>query len=138
MQEVARQKNKDPVNYAQKTACKRLKAIYRLAFDIIPQNPADPKYRQGGTLGGGHKHWFRAKFFQQYRLFFRFDSAAKTIVFVWVNDEKTKRAYDSQNDAYKTFEKMLNNGHPPNSWDELLEDAKTGPSRLNDIFKDPL
>ncbi|MBW2709593.1 MAG: type II toxin-antitoxin system YhaV family toxin [Deltaproteobacteria bacterium] len=24
------------------------------------------------TLGNNHKHWFCAKFFQQYRLFFRY------------------------------------------------------------------
>ena len=31
-----------------------------------------PEYRQGGTLGDDRKHWFRAKFLQQYRLFFRY------------------------------------------------------------------
>jgi len=41
-----------------------------------------------------------------------------------VNDESTKRAYDSKTDAYRVFEKMLNNGHPPDSWDELLKDVK--------------
>jgi hypothetical protein len=28
-------------------------------------------YRQGGTLGEEYKHWFRAKFLQQFSLFFR-------------------------------------------------------------------
>ena len=37
----------------------------------------------------------RAKFFQQYRLFFRYHAQAKVIVFAWVNDEDTKQAYGS-------------------------------------------
>ncbi len=65
-------KQKDPVGYVTKNASKRLAAITKLAFDVIPQDPTRPEYRQGNTLGDGHKHWFRAKFFQQYRLFFRF------------------------------------------------------------------
>jgi len=87
-------KSKDPVNYIKKNATKRLAAIVKLAFEVIPENPAIPEFRQGSTLGDEHKHWFRAKFFQQYRLFFRFDSASKIIVLAWVNDEKNKRAYD--------------------------------------------
>ena len=71
-----------------------------------------------------HKHWFRAKFFQQYRLFFRFHSESKIIVLAWVNDEKTKRAYNSKSDAYRVFEKMLNNGNPPDDWSELIAEAK--------------
>ena len=68
---------------------------------------------------------YRAKFFQQYRLFFRFDAKSKLIIYAWVNDEKTKRAYGKRNDAYAVFEKMLNSGHPPDSFDQLLEEAKS-------------
>jgi hypothetical protein len=32
-------------------------------------------------LAAQHKHWFRAKFFQQYRLFFRYHQASKIIVY---------------------------------------------------------
>ena len=63
-------KLKNPAQYHQKNAAKRLAAIAKLAFDIIPQDPAKPEYRQGKTLGEGRKHWLRATFFQQYRLFF--------------------------------------------------------------------
>ena len=65
-------RRKDPAGYANKNATKRLAAIARLAFEVIPQDPTRPEYRQGNTLGEAHTHWFRAKFFQQYRLFFRF------------------------------------------------------------------
>ena len=119
-------KQKDPVGYVKKNASKRLAAIIDLAFDLIPQNPARPEYRQGGTLGDDYKHWFRAKFFQQYRLFFRYHASSKVIVLAWVNDENTKRAYESSDDAYRVFRKMLENGHPPDDWNQLLAEARVG------------
>lgn len=112
MQQVEALKQKDPGGYLKKNAAKRLAAISRLAFDVIPQDPTRPEYRQGNTLGEGHKHWFRAKFFQQYRLFFRYHTPSKVIVFAWVNDEDTKRAYQSDDDAYRVFRQMLESGHP--------------------------
>ena len=85
---------KKPSTYKRKNATKRLAAISKLAFEVIPQDPTRSEYRQGGTLGDKRKHWFRAKFFQQYRLFFRFHQKSKIIIYAWVNDEGTKRAYD--------------------------------------------
>jgi toxin YhaV len=122
--EVEKLKEKDPNNYKKKNSAKRLAAIQRLVFEIIPNDPTLSEYRLGTTLGEEHKHWFRAKFFQQYRLFFRFHKESKIIVFVWVNDEGTKRAYDSKTDAYKVFKKMLQNKRPPSDWDTLLKEAK--------------
>ena len=120
-------KQKDPSGYTKKNASKRLAAITRLAFDAIPQDPARPEYRQGSTLGDGHKHWLRAKFFQQYRLFFRYHAQSRVIVYAWVNDEDSKRAYDSSADAYRVFGKMLESGHPPDDWKQLLAQAAQGP-----------
>ena len=129
-------KKKDPVGYVKKNASKRLAAIARLAFDVIPQDPARPEYRQGGTLGEDHKHWFRAKFFQQYRLFFRYHAPSKVIVFAWVNDESTRRAYESSDDAYLVFRKMLESGHPPDDWDQLLAEARAEVKRLQQFAAD--
>lgn len=117
-------KAKDPRGYVKKNAAKRLAAIQKLAFEVIPQDPTRLEYRQGGTLGDEYKHWFRAKFFQQYRLFFRYHLQAKIIVLAWVNDEDTKRAYESSDDAYRVFRKMLESGHPPDDWDALVGQAK--------------
>ena len=121
--QVLAQMKKDPAGYTKKNAYKRLAAIQRLAFDVIPQDPTKADYRQGATLGGDHKHWFRAKFFQQYRLFFRYHTPSRIIVLAWVNDESSKRAYESSDDAYKVFQKMLHSGHPPDDWDQLLQEA---------------
>jgi toxin YhaV len=115
---------KDPVGYVKKNASKRLAAVIKLAFDVIPQDPTRPEYRQGGTLGDNHKHWFRAKFFQQYRLFFRFHAPSKVIVLAWVNDDNTKRAFESDHDAYRVFRKMLESGHPPDDWNHLLSECQ--------------
>lgn len=123
-------RRKHPSTYLQKNASKRLAAIARLAFEVIPQDPARAEYRQGNTLGDDHRHWFRAKFFQQYRLFFRFHANAKVIVFAWVNDEQSKRAYESADDAYRVFRRMLDSGHPPDDWDALLAQAKADARRL--------
>lgn len=122
-------RQKYPEDYQKKNATKRLAAIAKLAFDIIPQDPTRSEYRQGTTLGNEYKHWFRAKFFQQYRLFFRYHQESKIIVFAWVNDENSKRAYDSNTDAYRVFRKMLESGHPPDDWNDLLKEAKDASDR---------
>ncbi len=126
---VERQKHKDPSGFV-KNATKRLAAIARMAFEVIPQDPTREEYRQGDTLGPEHKHWFRAKFFQQYRLFFRYHAQARVIVFAWVNDEDMKRAYESADGAYRVFRKMLDNSHPPNDWECLMAEARAEAERL--------
>ena len=127
-------KQKDPVGYVKKNASKRLAAITKLAFDIIPHDPTRSEYRQGNTLGSQHKHWFRAKFFQQYRLFFRYHVPSKVLVFAWVNDDDTKRAYESSDDAYRVFRKMLEAGNPPDDWVELLKEAYVEGLRLQQVL----
>ena len=129
-QQVEAFKQKDRVGYVKKNASKRLAAITKLAFDVIPQDPARAQYRQGNTLGDAHKHWLRAKFFQQYRLFFRYHALSQVIVFAWVNDEDTKRAYESIDDAYRVFRKMLDSGRPPDDWNQLLAEAGAEGQRL--------
>lgn len=129
-------KSKDPTGYIKKNATKRLSAIAKLAFEVIPQDPARPEYRQGSTLGDENKHWFRAKFFQQYRLFFRFHAQAKMVVFAWVNDEDTKRAYESADDAYRVFRRMLHNGRPPSDWTKLLAEARAEGERFGRLAPD--
>jgi toxin YhaV len=126
---------KHPTNYPHKNATKRLAAIIKLAFETIPQDPTRSEYRQGATLGSNYKHWFRAEFFQQYRLFFRYHESSKIIVYGWVNDQGTKRAYESKSDAYGTFARMLDSGHPPNDWDSLLTESKAAGSRLDRLAR---
>lgn len=135
---VERLRTRDAENYRGKNSAKRLAAIQDLIWKFIPKDPSRLKYRQEKTLGKNHKHWYRAKFFQQYRLFFRYQSEQKIIVYGWVNDPKTKRAYKSDTDAYYVFAKLLNSGNPPTDWDELLEACKLQESGLKELAPDDL
>lgn len=137
IQQVESLRQKDPIGYGRKNASKRLAAIAKLAFEAIPQDPGRAEYRQGNTLGEDRKHWFRAKFLQQYRLFFRYHMESKIIVYAWVNDEDTKRAYESGDDTYRVFRKMLENGHPPDDWQALLGEAKEQTGRMRLLVAPP-
>ncbi|MFU8896731.1 MAG: type II toxin-antitoxin system YhaV family toxin, partial [Gammaproteobacteria bacterium] len=117
-------RRKDPEGFTRKNASRRLAAIARLAFEIIPQDPARPECRQGKSLGDHHKHWFRARFYQRYRLFFRYHAKARIIVYAWVNDDTTLRAYGQSNDAYSVFRRMLERGFPPDDWNQLMAESR--------------
>jgi toxin YhaV len=127
---------RDPLGFTRKNPTKRLAAVARLVFEVIPGDPTRAEYRLGNTLGDEHRHWFRARFFQQYRLFFRYHAQARIIVFAWFNDEDTRRAYESTDDAYRVFRRMLNKGKPPADWDQLLSEARADASRLGRLAAD--
>lgn len=113
-------KVKKPDEYQRNASTKLLAALNKLVFQTIPVDPTATVYRQGSTLGEAHKHWFRAKFGHgRFRLFFRYDSTAKIIIFAWVNDETTLRTYGAKTDAYKVFKGMLEEGNPPDDWTAL-------------------
>jgi len=116
---VERLRKKDPKSYRQKRATKKLAAILKLITEVVPSDPSRPEYRHGGTLGERYRHWFRAKFAQQYRLFFRYSLRERILIFAWVNDENSLRAYESGTDAYKVFARMLGRHQPPDDWDVL-------------------
>jgi toxin YhaV len=115
--EQARKRN--PEDYRRKRCAKLLAAVARLAFEKIPEDPTRDIYFQGTSLGEDYKHWYRAKFFQQYRLYFRYHTARKIILYAWVNDEDTRRADGSATDAYSVFRRMLDSGNPPDDWNRL-------------------
>lgn len=122
---VEKEKAKKPKDYQSSASFKVLAALNDLMFATIPANPGRPEHRQGATLGADRKHWFRAKFGgQRFRLFFRFDSKARVVIYAWVNDSTTLRAYGSRADAYAVFKKMLDKGDPPDDWDALLKAAR--------------
>lgn len=121
---VEASKVRKPDEYRKTASTKLLAALNKLVFQTIPADPTATVYRQGSTLGEAHKHWFRAKFGNgRFRLFFRYDSTAKIIIFAWVNDETTLRTYGAKTDAYKVFRGMLENGNPPDDWAALRKAA---------------
>ncbi|RMF73682.1 MAG: type II toxin-antitoxin system YhaV family toxin [Alphaproteobacteria bacterium] len=122
--EVERCKRRNPTTWRQKDAAKRLAAIYKLIWEVIPADPDSPKFRLGKTLGSAYGHWRRAKFFKRYRLFFRYSSEHRVIVFVWVNDRTSLRATGSKRDVYAVFKNMLARGHPPDDFPSLVAEAE--------------
>ncbi len=115
---------KDPVRYKELPAAKLLATINRYIRKTIPGNPGAAEFRQGNTLGSDNRHWFRAKFHERYRLFYRFSSREKVIIYAWVNDERTLRKSGSVTDPYHVFRAMLQAGDPPNTVEQLLVRAR--------------
>lgn len=121
---VERARQRAPRDWRKSANAKLLAALRQLVLETIPQDPSRPEYRQGGTLGEERKHWFRAKFGAgRFRLFFRYSTSAKIIIFAWVNDDSSLRTYGSKSDAYAVFRKMLDKGNPPDDWTSLLAAA---------------
>lgn len=89
-------------------------------MEAVPADPGRDEFRQGNTLGTAYRHWRRAKIGRRFRLFFRYDSRSKVIVYAWVNDENTLRSAGSKSDPYAVFKKMLGRGNPPDDWDALI------------------
>lgn len=115
---------KSPATFKEEAATKLLATINRHIREIIPRDPNAPEFRQGNTLGKDNRHWFRAKFHERYRLFYRFATKEKVIVYAWVNDETTLRKAGSKTDPYAIFRGMLEAGDPPSSIEALLKHAK--------------
>jgi toxin YhaV len=115
---------KSPGDYQEHPASKLLATIHRYIREIIPRDPNAPEFRQGNTLGADNRHWFRAKFHERYRLFFRFSSKEKVIVYAWMNDERSLRKSGSKTDPYRIFRELLEAGEPPHSIEQLLRRAK--------------
>jgi toxin YhaV len=110
----------DPDGYVSHPSAKLLTTIIHYVRDAIPRDPNSPEFRQGNTLGRDNRHWFRAKFHGRYRLFYRFSTEHRIIVYAWVHDDGSLRKSGSKTDRYVVFKTMLQGGKPPNSFAELL------------------
>lgn len=120
---------------------KLLAHLLDLMFDKIPRRPGDPMFRHGGAIAGGNREWFRGKTGNgRYRLFYRYDTSHKVIVYAWVNDDNSLRTYGSSTDAYTVFAKMLEAGNPPRDWNALVSaagatEARTAMARFQAAHK---
>ncbi len=131
---VEKEKRRDPDGYHKSANAKLLAALRLLMFEKIPLDPTSSAYVQGKTLGADRRHWFRAKFGSgRFRLFFRYSSRAKVIIYAWVNDEHSLRTYGSKTDAYAVFRSMLESGNPPDDWQALLDAAGRGTERWEGV-----
>ena len=101
---AARAQAQDPKGWESNANVKLFNALSAFIFETVPSDPSRDEYRQGNTMGPVFRHWRRAKIGRRFRLFFRFDSKSRIIIFAWVNDEHSLRS----------------SGHPPDDWDALL------------------
>jgi toxin YhaV len=115
---------RQPTSYRSHPRAKLLKRTLDVILTEIPRDPNGAEFQLGNTLGSARRHWRRAKFLGRFRLFFRFSSAHKTIVYAWVNDETTLRKAGANSDPYAIFIKRLLEGNPPDDWDGLLRKSK--------------
>jgi toxin YhaV len=118
--EVERLRSVDPDGYRNHPLVRFFRSLSAIVLDQVPQDPGASRYRQGNTLGPSYRGWHRAKFNERFRLFFRFSSRDKIIVYGWLNDEATLRKEGARTDPYAVFARMLDHGKPPNDWDELV------------------
>jgi len=122
--EVERLAAADPKGYVEHPKAKLLKRIVELIENEIPRNPGAAEYALGNTLGSARRHWRRAKFLGRFRLFFRYSSQARVIIYAWVNDENTLRTAGGRNDPYTVFGALPRKANPPDGWDGLMKEAK--------------
>jgi len=130
-------KAKNPSGYKDQSAAKLLATINRYMREAIPRDPGAPEFRQGNTLGADNRHWSRAKFHERYRLFYRFSSREKVIVYAWVNDEETLRKSGSTTDPYAVFRALLEAGNPPESMQALLAVAASSQGETGGVKAPP-
>jgi toxin YhaV len=88
----------DPHGFESNANVRLFATLSKLIFDAVPSDPNREEYRQGNTMGTAFRHWRRAKIGRRFRLFFRFDSKARIIIFAWVNDENTLRSSGRKSD----------------------------------------
>ena len=129
IREVDGLRTKQPKAYASHPRPKLLKRVLDLILIEIPRDPNAAEFQLGNTIGPAHRHWRRAKFLGRFRLFYRFSSTHKAIVYAWVNDETTLRKAGAHSDPYAVFIRRLQEGDPPDDWDALLR-ASQGLRRL--------
>lgn len=115
----------EPQEFESNANVKLFRALSQLIMEVVPSDPGREDFRQGNSLGPAHRHWRRAKIGRRFRLFFRYDSRAKVIVYAWVNDEQTLRSAGSRSDPYAVFERMLERGNPPDDWEALVAASKS-------------
>ncbi|GLO12412.1 hypothetical protein PPUJ20028_09930 [Pseudomonas putida] len=117
---AARAEQNNPQGFENNANVKLFRALSHLIMDAVPADPGRDEFRQGNTLGTAYRHWRRVKIGRRFRLFFRYDSRSKVIVYAWVNGENTLRSAGNKSDPYALFEKMLSRGNPPDDRDALI------------------
>lgn len=76
-----RARSEDPQGFESNANVRLFAALSKLIFEVVPGEPGRDDFRLGNTMGAEYRHWRRAKIGRRFRLFFRFDSKTRIIVF---------------------------------------------------------
>ena len=104
-------------------------ALVNVVHEVVPRNPEAAEFRLGGTLGPKYTNWRWVKGHglpARMRLFFKYSSARKVVVFAWLNDESSLQQAGALTDVYTVFQGMLKAGNPPDDLKALLNNASAG------------
>ena len=102
-----RAQQQDPQGFESNANVRLFAALSKLIFDAVPSDPGREEYRQGNTMGAAFRHWRRAKVGRRFRLFFRYDTKTRIIIFAWVNDENTLRSSGSKSEPPRILRRLL-------------------------------
>ena len=122
---VVHLRQKDPDNYKNHPEAKLFASVVR-SMDDAQQDPTLSKFQLGKTLGPEYTAWRRIKqgLPPRYRLFFRFSSQDRHVIFVWLNDERTLRKEGAKTDVYSVFKSMLERNDIPSMLSDLLTQSE--------------
>ena len=118
---------KDPTTYKSHPKTKLLASVQKAIKDDVPADPFHKKFMLSKTLKKKYKEWRRVKqgLPPRYRMFFRFYSIPREIIFVWINSEGYIRKSGDKHDVYVVFKKMLDRGEVPQDYKELMDQSKS-------------
>lgn len=95
--------------YRRHSTVKLAANVRRLIAEVIPSNPDAPAFRLKADLAKFRRakgHGLPPRF----RLFFAFSTAAKTIIYLHLNDATTLRKEGASSDPYDVFRRLLKRG----------------------------
>jgi len=104
-------------DFKQHPDAKLFSALYKVIYEVVPDNPNHPNFRLEGEL----RKFRRVKgkgLPARFRLFFIFMKSAKAIVFLYMNDRKSLRKEGASRDPYKTFSRLIQQGDIGSDFEE--------------------
>ncbi len=115
-------KAQDPQGFESNANLKLFNALAQLMLETVPSDPSRDEYRQGNTMGPAFRHWRRAKLGRRFRLFFRFDSKTRIIIFMAMMEAQTYLAKRQARADLNAFDAVMarTGGEPPREGDRIL------------------
>jgi toxin YhaV len=126
VKDVNKISQKHPNTYKSHPKTKLLASIQNSIKNDVPADPLHKKFMLSKSLENKYKEWRRVKqgLPPRYRMFFRFYSATKEIIFAWINSEGCIRKSGDKYDVYAIFKKMLDRGEIPKDYEQLIAQSK--------------